>query len=258
MEFDHFREWYKKEVWLSRNSMMAVASGSKDGASGLTDSGFLATRRELYGFSDFVFSGNPAERESWLGRGGIPSSEFKALGVPKPVAHGCDAHRIDKIVSTRIGPLLLDQSRPYVRGSEANIVRTRGSSVDRRVASGNARRSICALVNFVADSSGWFEDRDIPLNPGLVAIIGLKGSGKTALADLIGFASRAQLDREDSFLSRAGTHIDGLVLLLEWGDGYAQPAVLPTPPDDESGLTVKYLSQRFAERLCTFATASEA
>ena len=116
VEFDHFREWYKKEVWLSRNSMIAVASGSKDGASGLTDSGFLATRRELYGFSDFVFSGNPAERESWLGRGGIPSSEFKALGVPKPVAHGCDAHSIDKLFRPELGRYCWIKADPTFEG----------------------------------------------------------------------------------------------------------------------------------------------
>ena len=41
----------------------------------------------------------------------------------------------------------------------------------------------------IADGSGWFPDLTIPLNPGMVSIIGQKGSGKSALADLIAFAA---------------------------------------------------------------------
>src|SRR3546814_14441831 len=35
------------------------------------------------------------------------------------------------------------------------------------------------------DDAEWATTPDIPLNPGLVAIIGARGSGKTALADVI-------------------------------------------------------------------------
>ena len=31
----------------------------------------------------------------------------------------------------------------------------------------------------------WFDNIDIPLNPGLVAVIGNKGSGKSALTDIV-------------------------------------------------------------------------
>ena len=34
-------------------------------------------------------------------------------------------------------------------------------------------------------STSWFTDGLIPINPGLVAVIGGRGSGKTALADLV-------------------------------------------------------------------------
>jgi hypothetical protein len=69
----------------------------------------------------------------------------------------------------------------------------------------------------VTTSNGWFEDdREIPLNSGLVAIVGLKGSGKTALADMIAFAAGAELDGENSFIARASEHISGLSVVVQW------------------------------------------
>ena len=37
----------------------------------------------------------------------------------------------------------------------------------------------------LSNSGGWFDDVKIPLNAGLVSIIGQKGSGKSALAELM-------------------------------------------------------------------------
>jgi hypothetical protein len=57
VDLDGFREWFQDEQWLSRNALVAVAAGSNDGASGLTDSGYLTTRREIYRFAHIIFSG---------------------------------------------------------------------------------------------------------------------------------------------------------------------------------------------------------
>ena len=54
-------------------------------------------------------------------------------------------------------------------------------------------------------SGGWFDEVEIPLNAGLVSIIGQKGSGKSALAELVAYAAGSWLsDEPDSFLKRAG------------------------------------------------------
>ena len=50
------------------------------------------------------------------------------------------------------------------------------------------------------DNAGWAATPDIPLNPGLVAIIGARGSGKTALADVIAAGCDA--------ISPSGWHAD--------------------------------------------------
>jgi hypothetical protein len=97
VDVDKFREWFESEKWLSQNAIVAVAAGSNDGASGLKDGGYQSTRREIYRFARIILSGNPSERDAWLGRGTIPDTEFALLGVPKPVVHGSDAHCIEAL-----------------------------------------------------------------------------------------------------------------------------------------------------------------
>ena len=98
-------------------------------------------------------------------------------------------------------------------------------------------------------SGGWFEDVVIPLNSGLVSIVGQKGSGKSALAELISFAAGSWDSEEPgSFINRASEHLAGLGVLITWADGRKSNVELGTEPEAEQ--EVRYLSQRFVERLC--------
>ena len=56
VDFDVFRSWFEKNQWLMEDALVAVAAGSNDGASGLNDSGYKATRREIYPFAPLVCS----------------------------------------------------------------------------------------------------------------------------------------------------------------------------------------------------------
>ncbi len=78
----------------------------------------------------------------------------------------------------------------------------------------------------------------------------MKGSGKTALADLIAFGCGATLDGENSFVSRAQEHISGLSTELRWNGGETETACVPYEPGGALGTTVKYLSQKFVDKLC--------
>jgi len=90
----------------------------------------------------------------------------------------------------------------------------------------------------------------IQLNSGLVSIIGPKGSGKSALAELIAFAAGSQTGAEkSSFISRAAPHITGLHVELEWGDQRKSDATFPRDVHETN--EVRYLSQSFVERLCS-------
>jgi len=68
-------------------------------------------------------------------------------------------------------------------------------------------------------SGGWFDDVEIPLNAGLVSIIGQKGSGKSAFAEIIAYTAGSWVtDEPGSFLKRAGAHLHDMTVELEWAD----------------------------------------
>jgi ABC-type lipoprotein export system ATPase subunit len=100
----------------------------------------------------------------------------------------------------------------------------------------------------ISHANGWIDDITIPLNPGLVAIVGQKGSGKSALAELMSYAAGSWREDATSFLRRAGNHLDGLTITLQWADGATSTTELW---GEHSGNNeVRYLSQKFVERLC--------
>ncbi|MDA3889834.1 MAG: hypothetical protein PF443_13795 [Allgaiera sp.] len=61
------KQWLDGEKWLRNNSLIGIANG-KDGISGLPLDDFGAIRDEILKWSHFVFSGNPNDREHYLGQ----------------------------------------------------------------------------------------------------------------------------------------------------------------------------------------------
>ncbi|NEU99200.1 TrlF family AAA-like ATPase [Bradyrhizobium uaiense] len=102
----------------------------------------------------------------------------------------------------------------------------------------------------VLNSKGWFEETTLPLNPGLVSIIGKKGMGKSALNELIAYAGRGWTDEPGSFIARARASLKGATVVLKWCDGRTSSADINAKGPPEGTEEVRYLSQKFVERLC--------
>ena len=101
----------------------------------------------------------------------------------------------------------------------------------------------------------WLTTDRVPLNSGLIAIIGARGSGKTALADLIaagGYALSSHLN-SSSFIRRAAEHLADSESTLTWEAGDATSISLRDIAMDElnDSPRVQYLSQQFVEQLCS-------
>lgn len=100
----------------------------------------------------------------------------------------------------------------------------------------------------------WF-DEEIPLNYDLVTIIGNKGNGKSALADIIGHAGNTHNDKF-SFLSKEKFNEKPDYLgknynvTLRWKNGLIEEKTL-FPTDNTSLIEkVKYLPQQYIEYVC--------
>lgn len=102
----------------------------------------------------------------------------------------------------------------------------------------------------------WFSNIEIPLNPELVAIIGNKGNGKSALADIIGLCGNYEGSHDDfSFLNKKrfgeknGQLARNFEATINWMSGSSDPKNLNDRIDNSLNAKVKYLPQGYFERL---------
>ncbi len=245
VDYDHFAR-LKHDPWISQHVLFAVASGN-DGLAGLkADGAFKAHREELGRIADVIFSGVPSDRRYWLGD--HPDVEQRISGV-KPCLHGSDAHAFDRILAPDKDRRTWVRGSPTFDGLRQTLIEPR-----RRVHIGAAPEIMRSNSNVIAKvrlrNAPWFTPTEFLLNDGLVTVIGARGSGKTALADLIALAAdaREQEDSKASFLQRAGDLLAKVEVELEWADGATSPARGLSSSSDELP-RVRYLSQQFVERL---------
>lgn len=120
-------------------------------------------------------------------------------------------------------------------------------------------KSVCVRKRMGAPERGvWFDSTTLPLNQDLVALIGRKGSGKSALADVIGVLGDTPNERYFSFLSDQRFRLpkdnkaSSFEAQLEWVQDTKQPEwrVLSNTRSSGSVPRVKYLPQRYFEELC--------
>jgi len=101
----------------------------------------------------------------------------------------------------------------------------------------------------------WFSG-SVPFNAGLVAIVGNKGSGKSALADTLGFLGATKNSGSFSFLSpkRFRHATEGRATYfsaeLEWESGDPVSRCLNDAVKPEEVERVKYLPQDHVEKVC--------
>lgn len=102
----------------------------------------------------------------------------------------------------------------------------------------------------------WLHGCDLLLNPDLVAIIGNKGSGKSALADVIatlGHSRQAKhfsFLKRDRFLGKSGDPARHFTGTLTWQDESTEARTLEILPTDDKQELVRYIPQNYFEELC--------
>ena len=260
VSLENIERLFKTDRWLQDNCLTAVAVGTEDGTSGLQNDGsYLATRINIERFADIVLSASPSQRDFWLGkkRENREALERMFRGL-KPCIHGSDAHSLESVAKPNSerycwikGDLCFDTLRQVLLEPEDRV--WIGVTPPEPFAP-----SRC-ISEIETSGTPWIATSSLSLNPGLVAIIGARGSGKTALMEIIAAgagAARTDTAGEASFLQKAVDYLAGAEVTISWADGTKNDPA-PLRLRDEADLwgeqSVCYLSQHFVERLCSSA-----
>jgi hypothetical protein len=187
-------------------------------------------------------------------------------GKPKPAISGSDAHRFadygvfpgNRITWIKADPtfegLLQVVTEPAERSFIGDIPRKLElvrQNKTKYIESVEIKRKPGAELGEV-----WF-DNTIPINPDLIAIIGNKGKGKSALTDVIGLLANTKQHGEFTFLSSKNfrrpkeNKARHFRATLTWASGAPTTKGLEEAVDEQQPELVKYIPQNFLETICT-------
>lgn len=267
VNFDRLRTVYSDSDWAKSNILIAVAGGAGDGTSGVRQAADATVRQEIEKFAHVIFASSSAQRAFWLGERGVPVDQLRdRYDGCKPCLHGSDAHDqfstgqpVESRFSWIKGAVTFDALRQACidPGGRAYVgVEPPRSALPSQV-----------ISEVAITDADWASTPVVPLNPGLVAIIGARGSGKTALADIVAAgcnaitpaAWTADENISPSFLVRANALIGDAKAMLTWGGGATTTRALDgrDANDPWAFPRARYLSQQFVEELCSSRGASE-
>ncbi len=261
VNFRQLREVFAESAWARDNILVAVAGGATDGTSGVREAADQTLRREIESFADVIFASSPAQREFWLGDRDLNAEEIRVrYGGLKPCLHGSDAHKLND-VATPFGDRF-----SWIKGGldfdslwQACIDPRGRTYVGAEPPTSATPSQVISEVEVF--NAPWLQTPVITLNAGLVAIIGARGSGKTALADMIAAgcdsiseeAWAGDAAANPSFLVRAQSLLGNGKVKITWAAG--DPSTRSLDGSDAHGPLsyprVRYLSQQFVEDLCS-------
>ncbi|TDV37992.1 putative AbiEii toxin of type IV toxin-antitoxin system [Paraburkholderia caballeronis] len=261
VNFDQLRRVIQESEWAKRNILIAVAGGAGDGTSGVRQAADATMRQEIEKFAHIIFASSPAQREFWLGQRNVSIETLRErYSGCKPCLHGSDSHGLGTVGKP------VDNRFSWIKGGlEFDALRQACIDPEGRAYVGEeAPRSAMpsqVISQVSISNASWAKTPEIPLNPGLVAIIGARGSGKTALADMIAAGCdaiapalwTAHENTSPSFLVRARELVGESTVTLSWGGGSETTRSLDgRNADDHLAFPrARYLSQQFVEELCS-------
>jgi energy-coupling factor transporter ATP-binding protein EcfA2 len=267
VNFAQLKTVFNESAWAKANVLIGVAGGSGDGTSGLRQAADKTIREEIERFAHVIFASSSAQREFWLGLRDVNAEQLVVrYGGCKPCLHGSDAH--DQPSTGRP----VGERFSWLKGS-VTFDSLRQACIDPsgRAFIGAEPPTLAMPSQVISkveiQSAPWVETDSIPLNSGLIAIIGSRGSGKTALADMLaagcdaiqGHLVASGSDISPSFLARAHPLLGNERVNLSWGGGAEVARHLDgrEASDSMSFPRARYLSQQFVEELCSSKGASE-
>jgi ABC-type lipoprotein export system ATPase subunit len=168
--------------------------GVEDSPGGLSELPYAQLghlRTEIYRKCHIIESSNEQTRKFWLGKSGkIGEGELiQRFGYLKPCIHGSDAHCFERLCKPAEHKFCWIKADPTFEGLKQIIyepeerVRIQSENPEHRKPTYTLAST--EIKNSWISNELEIEEINIPLNGNLVAVTGGKGSGKTALLDLI-------------------------------------------------------------------------
>lgn len=227
------------------------------------------SRKILYKKMDMMFSPNAKTREKLL------SAEFaEEFGRAKPCVWGSDAHTFDRLFNPSNDHYCWIKADQTFTGllQVKNEPRDRcyiGLQPETIAAIRQHARPWIKSLSIEKDKSDlaekWFDGVELAFNPELVAIIGKKGSGKSAIADILALLGGARVKEADfAFLNRErfrkpdpssrierSSHFTAMV---KWSNRETVSRQLSEAVRDTELERVRYLPQGYLEKICNHRT----
>ena len=223
--FNSLQNLFKADPDLRARTIIVVSNNSSDGTSGLVqhrdffvqtgDCQLNATRQAIYQLADAIFSANPSDISYFSGMGpdDVKTVERKC-GKLMSCFHGSDAHDNSRVFSPHDFRYCWLKADPTFVGLQQvlneprdRVYIGRTPEVLTRVRQNKTKYIDELLIDTIAgrevQDSVWFVKKRIPFNKELVAIIGNKGNGKSALADIIGLCGDSNHSDDFLFLNKA-------------------------------------------------------
>jgi ABC-type lipoprotein export system ATPase subunit len=228
--------------------------------------GHLA-RKLLIQKSHILLSSNDGTRAFALGKRHASLDDFKAeFKTLKPCIHSSDSHTFEEMFCPDNGRhtwIKADPSfyglrqilnepddRVFVGDVPPSLTRARRHAT--RIATTAEIRKTAAATT----TEKWF-DASIPLNNELVAVIGNKGSGKSALSDILGLLGNTPRYEAFSFLTTEkfrrpkNNKSRQFEASLTWADGTVDSVPsLDVNPSPDAVEKIKYIPQSYLEDIC--------
>ena len=215
-----------------------------------------------------LFFGNQGNRDFLLRTDRYASGPSE----PKPVVSASDAHSFEDLdrltgdvadypatwikADTTFTGLRQLQYEPESRvwiGEEPDVVKRQREDGTKFL----TELRIDQIEVYKENNGRWFKNVLIPLNPELIAIIGNKGSGKSALVDIVGLLGNSRQENYFSFLTddskskkfRQRGFAENFSGTIMWSTAKCDTKHLNEHCDNDAPETVRYLPQNYFETL---------
>lgn len=284
-------ELLKKKPNLRKNTITVVSNSNKVGNSAyqkhydffeeVDKKSLESIRKSIYHLSNLIFSSNPGDREYFLGKkkdkdGKIIDDEKAVIGKCgslKGCIHGSDAHAEDKLFMPDDDAYCWVKANPTFEGlkqlliePEDRIFIGKTPAIHIKVQDNRTKYIKSIAVNCIEGYDGkygkWFDKVTIPLNPELVAIIGNKGSGKSAISDILALCGSHKTQGDFSFLIKSkfrdGKHAKNFEATMTWESATTHAKILSDEKVDGEVELIKYLPQGYFEKLTNEISSTEA